>query len=373
MPSLVIDARMVHSSGIGVYLKQLIPFLLPSFQVSVLGKPEEINEFAWASSVQVIPAEAAIYSIKEQFELASKIPPCDIFWSPQYNVPLLPIRAKKRVVTIHDTYHLAYRHTLPLAQKVYATAVMKAAVRLADQVITVSHFSQTEIVKYTSCPPEKISVIYNGVDTLRFRADLPETASKQLKDALPELPENYLVYVGNVKPHKNLITLLKAYAGLDSPLQAKYHLVIVGQKQGFITPDQEVFQFLEQQPSLRGLVHFTGFVPDELLPFLYKCASLSVFPSVYEGFGLPPLESMASGCPVVASSSASIPEVCGDAALYFRALDAEELRALLKTVLTDERLRADLVKRGLKQIEEYTWEKSAARHLSVLKGLLTSG
>lgn len=370
MPSLVIDARMVHSSGIGVYLKQLIPFLLPSFQVTVLGRPEEFNGLAWAPSVQVIPMEAGIYSIKEQIELASKIPSCDIFWSPQYNVPLLPIRAKKRLVTIHDTYHLAYRHTLPLAQKLYATAVMKVAVRLSDHVITVSNFSKTEIVKYTNCPPEKISVLYNGVDSVRFKADFPETGSKQLQEALPQLPENYLLYVGNVKPHKNLITLLKAYASLNPGLQTEYHLVIVGQKQGFITPDQEVFHFLEKHPSLAGKVHFTGFVPDALLPFLYNCASLSVFPSVYEGFGLPPLESMACGCPVVASSSASIPEVCGDAALYFQALDAEELRTHLETVLTDGRLRADLVKSGLKQSKEFTWEKSAAQHLSVLKELL---
>ncbi|MBC3538113.1 glycosyltransferase family 4 protein [Rufibacter sediminis] len=372
MPSLVIDARMVHASGIGVYLKQLLPFLLPSFQVQVLGNPQELTQFAWASAVTVIPVEAPIYSIKEQLALAAKIPVCDIFWSPQYNIPLLPIRARKRVVTIHDTYHLAYRHTLSLAQKVYATVLLRAAVRVSDRVVTVSQFSREELIKYTGCPPAKINVIYNGVNTSLFKTSDSPQLEHTLRAALPKLPARYIIYVGNVKPHKNLITLLKAYAGLPSSLREEYHLVIVGQKEGFITPDEEVPQFLEAQEGLRPFVHFTGFVPDNLLPLLYNYASLSVFPSVYEGFGFPPLESMACGCPVVASTSASIPEVCGEAALYFEALNEKGLRKQLMRVLGDPELRAELVRRGLQQYRHYSWQTSAEQHLQVLKELLAA-
>ncbi|RNI22456.1 glycosyltransferase family 4 protein [Rufibacter latericius] len=372
MPSLVVDARMIHASGIGVYLKQLLPFLPPYFKVSVIGKAEELNAFEWSSEVTILPMEASIYSIKEQLALTARIPTCDIFWSPQYNIPVLPIRAKKRLVTIHDTYHLAYRHTLGFAQKVYATILMRAAIRLSDQVVTVSHFSEKELVRYTGCPSEKINIIYNGVDLTRFKPDFSETGLKELRAALPQLPDNYLLYVGNVKPHKNLITLLKAYNGLPFAIKERHHLVIVGQKQGFITPDQEAPRYLEEQKALQPFVHFTGFVPDNLLPFLYKYASLSVFPSLYEGFGMPPLESMACGCPVVASTSASIPEVCGEAALYFDALDVKGLQKQLERVLTEDGLRAELRVKGLQHCQKYSWRVSAEYHLGVLQKLLST-
>ncbi|MBA9077846.1 glycosyltransferase family 4 protein [Rufibacter quisquiliarum] len=371
MPSIVIDARMVNSSGIGVYIKQTIPYLLPLAKVIVLGRKEELQKFSWAPQVTIIPISAPIYSIKEQVELCWKIPTCDVFWSPHYTTPLLPIRAKRRLVTIHDTYHLAYRQNLTLKQKIYATLFLNAAVRVADQVVTVSNFSKKEITHYTHCAPEKVTVIHSGVDKSIFHEDFSATQIKELRSQLPALPkQDYLLYVGNVKPHKNLKTLLAAYALLPLALRQKFHLVIVGQKQGFLTPDQEVFKQLERQPELKNFVHFTGFVPDSLLPLLYKCASLSVFPSIYEGFGLPPLESMACGCPVVASTSASIPEVCGDAVLYFDALNVDQLRQQMERVLQDQPLQAELIQKGRERCLKFSWEASSLKHVQLFKKLL---
>ncbi|WP_219921476.1 glycosyltransferase family 1 protein [Rufibacter sp. XAAS-G3-1] len=370
MPSLVIDARMVHASGIGVYLRQLIPFLAEHFTISLLGKEEELQEAAMGSSGKIIPVNAPIYSLQEQVALFTEIPVCDIFWSPHYNIPLLPVKALKRVVTIHDTYHRAYQHTLPLAQKAYAAVLLNAAVLRSDKVVTVSAFSKKEIKTYTKCPEQKLHVIHNGVNPALFSAYFPENAPETLRSHLPELPKKFILYVGNVKPHKNLITLLKAYAQLPLALKAQYGIVIVGKQEGFITPDQEVFQFLQQEPSLQNRVHFTGLVPDELLPFLYKCASLFVFPSFYEGFGLPPLEAMACGCPVLVSSAASIPEVCGDAALYFNPLDVNELAQQMEKVLNDETLRQALIKKGVRRSSLFSWQESGNRHLALFQELL---
>ncbi|GGK70829.1 glycosyltransferase family 4 protein [Rufibacter glacialis] len=369
MPSLVIDARMVHSSGIGVYLRQLIPLVAAHFQITLLGKVEEFTELREQAEFSVIPDASPIYSLKEQRALFSKVPACDIFWSPQYNVPLFPIRAKRRVVTIHDAYHLAFWHTLTLAQKVYAPVVMRAATKLSDQVVTVSNFSRQEIIHHTKCSPDKVKVIYNGLDHTLFRPSFSENARETLQRAMPHLPEKYLLYVGNVKPHKNLITLLRAYAKLSPEVRETYGLVLVGKKEGFLTPDQEVFSFLEQEPGLAQRVHFTGYVPDPLLPFLYNCASLSVFPSLYEGFGLPPLESMACGCPVLASNAASIPEVCGQAAMYFNPLHPEELTSQIELVLREERLQQELRQKGFEQSQKFSWESSAHQHIQLFHTL----
>ncbi|GAB2534969.1 glycosyltransferase family 4 protein [Rufibacter soli] len=373
MPLLVIDARMIDASGIGVYLRHMIPFLAEEFKVTLLGDPAKLQALEGLSQVQIIPAFAPIYSIKEQWSLVKAIPEADLFWSPHYNIPLLPIKASRRVVTIHDTYHLAYKHTLTLAQKAFATTFLNAAVRLSHQIITVSTFSKAEIQKYTQVSAAKIKVIPNGLDHDTFQV-LGEGPSKEkLKQHLPALPASFILFVGNVKPHKNLKTLLQAYAALPPELQDQYKLVIVGKKDGFITPDGELTQRFQEDPTLEANCFFTGYVPGETLPLLYNSASLFVFPSVYEGFGLPPLEAMACGCPVVTSNVASIQEVCGDAALYFDPLDWKCLSQQMEKVLTHEETRDTLVQAGVKQSQTYSWQQAGQAHLQVFKEMVAPG
>lgn len=363
MHSLVIDARMINASGIGVYLQNIIPYLSDSFKITVLVREQDLGHFQASAHIKLIEVNAPIYSIKEQIELQAKIPACDLFWSPHYNIPLLPIAARKRVVTIHDVYHLAYQQTLTLPQKIYANLIIRAAVKLTDQIITVSKFSKSEITKYTHAKDNKVTVIPNGVDYLRF---IPQPATQ---DNNIYIPKKYLLFVGNVKPHKNLLTLLKAFAILLES-EPEYDMLIVGKKDGFITGDTQVGSILESNPLLKKRVIFTGYVEDDQLPKLYQHASLLVFPSVYEGFGLPPLEAMASGCPVVASSAASIPEVCSDAALYFEPQNYQELGLKLKEVLGSPSVRQKLVRKGYENIKLYSWDKAANRHVAVFRQLL---
>ncbi|MHC2990788.1 hypothetical protein OB13_04030 [Pontibacter sp. HJ8] len=369
MHSLVIDARMLNFSGIGVYLRNIIPFLSLEFDLKLLGDEKELSIFAGLPHTSFLAAKAPIYSIREQLELRSKVPPCDVFWSPHYNIPLLPISARHRVVTIHDVYHLAYQHALTLPQKIYAKVFLNAAVSLSDKVITVSNFSKSEIVRLAKARETDVVAIYNGVDNQKF-ADAG-SIQFSLNKSLAHVPSGakYILFVGNVKPHKNLVTLLKAFSTLLEDNFA-HNLVIVGKKEGFITGDNQIASLLEEHVRLKERVIFTGFIEDEDLSQIYRKAAVLVFPSVYEGFGLPPLEAMASGCPVVASAAASIPEICGDAAEYFDTLDHLSLAEKLKTVLYSETRRAQLIANGYEKAKEYQWEKSAQKHLAVFKRLI---
>jgi len=350
---LCIDIRMISASGIGRHIKGILPTLMEKFEVILLGYREELRKYYFPKNVLIINMKSKVYSIKEQIELALKIPKCDIFWSPHYNVPVLPIRAKKRMVTIHDVYHLAFQHTLSLSQKLYAKLMINQAVKISDIVLTVSEFSKQEIVKYTKTSKD-IEVIYNGIEPQWYKKQ-PLSLSER---------DSYILYVGNVKPHKNLVRALKAFSLLkDNNLKFK----IVGKKNNFITGDKEVEKIAQK---LGNKVEFTGYISDNELKELYRKAKLFLFPSLYEGFGLPPLEAMACGTPVIVSNVASLPEVCGDAAYYINPYDINDIARGIETVLKDEELKKELIQKGLKRVRLFSWEKSAKKLIEVIEEVM---
>ncbi|QJD98465.1 glycosyltransferase family 4 protein [Mucilaginibacter robiniae] len=354
---------MIDASGIGVYLKNILGGLIGTCQITLLGDPAKLTQFQ--RQVSIIPFYEPIYSIKEQLGLRKLIPSCDLFWSPHYNVPLLPIKGKKRVVTIHDVYHLAFSSQLSLPQRVYAKLVISAAVKLSKRIITVSNFSKNELIKYTAVPATKINVVHNGVNSDAKIGNINELQFKY------KLPKQYLLYVGNVKPHKNLRKLLEAYLLLDKALQEQYKVVIVGKKDGFITGDTALFNWIEEQPGLANKIIFTGFVADEDMNSLYHYASVFVFPSIYEGFGLPSLEAMVNNCPVAVSNASCLPEVCGNAAVYFDPLNAQNIADSITRILTDDQLKNELVAAGKKHVAEFTWQQAIKQHISIFNELLS--
>ncbi len=362
--SLVIDSRVIKSSGIGVYLQELLPYILRTgnFHVSLLGRKQAVEETFRGNELneaKIIECSAGIYSLREQAEIPLKVPPCDIFWSPHYNIPILPIRAKHRVVTIHDVYHLAYIHTLNLVEKLYARMVLPLAAVLSERVVTVSSFSKSEIVKYTGIKPKKIEVIHNGVDYLKFQ----DTKDNNVLN----LSGSYLLYVGNVKPHKNIIGLISAFAMFHKSFP-DVKLVIVGKKDNFIHGIQNLDVFIKNL-EIDGHIVFTGFVESDALYSLYKNAYVFVFPSLYEGFGLPPIEAMASGVPVVASRSASIPEVCGDAAVYVDPHNPQDIAQGIIKVFRDDSLRNELIGKGYARAKCFPWQASAAKHVKLFEAI----
>lgn len=369
---ICIDCRFINASGIGIYLQNLIPYLLEIYEILLIGSNKELTRLKWTKDCKIIHLDNHIYSMKEQFELPLKVPDSDLFWSPHYNIPLLPIRAKKRLVTIHDVFHLAFLDQLSFKQKVYAKLMINLAVRLSDKIVTVSNFSKSEIIKFTNISENKIEVIYNGINKNSFKIIHDNSLVEGVRTKY-DLPKRFILYVGNVKPHKNLIRLLKAFKiNLIQNGIKDYNLVIVGKKEGFITGDKGLFKMLEDNTNLKRKVLFTGYVENEDLPVIYNLASLFVFPSFYEGFGLPPLEAMACGCPVVVSNAASLPEVCGDAAYYIDPHDVESIAKGMCEVLTDDDLMRILIRKGLERVNIFSWERSAREHLRVFEEGLSS-
>ena len=222
MIDLCIDARMARSSGIGTCIRQLVPFFnQPPYRVILLvgslGQP-------WCKDIEQICFDAKIYSIREQLLFPLKIPRCDLFWSPHYNVPLLPIRAKKRIVTIHDVCHLALANTFSFAEKTYAKFVMNRAMCLSDAIVTDSIFSRDEMLKYLGNPNTKIQIVPVGVSQSQFQRVIDPSTLATLRKKY-RLPEKFVLFVGNLKPHKNLSGLLSAFSQISNPQLA---LVIVG-------------------------------------------------------------------------------------------------------------------------------------------------
>ena len=342
MISLCVDARMARSSGIGTCIRELVPFLnQPPFHVILL---VDQKDQLWCKNIDQIFCSSPIYSMQEQLVLPLKIPRCDLFWSPHYNIPLLPIKAKKRAVTIHDACHLYRAPYLSWPEKVYAKFVMKQAIR-SDIVITDSQFSKDELIRYLGCPKNEIHVIPIAVDHNRFQRIKNSTVNVKYN-----LPEKFVLFVGNQKPHKNLPALLKAFSEIALP---DFGLVIVGKRNGL----RHSFGKAEAQR-----VYFLENVPDEDLPGLYSLATCLVLPSFYEGFGLPPLEAMSCGCPTIVSQTASLPEVCGDASLFIDPNRPEEIRDAILKVHNDPETQNRLIQRGYERVKTFNWANTAQHY-----------
>jgi glycosyltransferase involved in cell wall biosynthesis len=351
---------MFSNSGIGTYIKKIVPEIIaaqPNQSFALLGHPEEISSIpsTQQSKVTIIPATAAIYSVKEQLELPRLIPKeTTLFWSPHYNIPLF--YRGRLLVTIHDVQHLAMPQYLDgWHKKAYAKTVFWRLRQQAKAILTDSHFSKEEIIRYTPRGKQPITVAHLGIDEDWFKVSRIQRPHER----------PYLIFVGVVKPHKNVRGLLEAFSLVHDKIP--HDLVIIGRREGFITGDEEVAR---QAESLGNRVVFTGHVSDDSLEQYIAHADALVLPSFYEGFGLPPLEAMACGCPVIVSNAASLPEVCGDAALYCNPHDPKDIATTIQRLVTNPALQNELRQKGLEQAKQFTWEKCAQETLAVIRKVL---
>jgi len=270
---------------------------------------------------------------------------------------LLPLRTIPTVLTVHD---LIFRH-LPAHHKPlnrwYLNLTLPLYCRRANHVIAVSECTRRDLIAAYDLPPENITVIPEAADP-RFRPQPPETVAAVR--ARYGLPERCLLCVGTIEPRKNLTRLLAAFESIHAE-RLTDGLVIVG-KRGWLYGD--FFAALEQSP-VRDAVIFPGYVPDADLPAVYAGAQALVFPSLYEGFGLPVLEAMACGTPVVASRVSSIPEVGGEAALYFDPADVEGMVETIRRLLRDADLQDRMRTQGLAQAAQFSWKRAATETKAV--------
>ncbi|MGK5091518.1 glycosyltransferase family 1 protein [Deltaproteobacteria bacterium TL4] len=357
---IAIDIRVLLVSGMGTYLQNILPILIEKksdVQFYLLGHEEEIMRFSWAQNqnVSIIDMHSTFYSIKEQFELIKKIPKnIHLFWSAHYNIPLF--YTGKLFVTVYDVLHLAMPQYAPgLHKKAYAKLMFSSIRRKAEAITTISQFTADELIRLTGKGNQEIYPILLGVNQRWF----------ELKPEVTPHKNPFLLYVGNVKPHKNLIALLNAFEGITD--QIPHDLVIIGKKEGFITGDERIFK---KTQSLGHRLIFTGYIEQSQLEQYFLNAEALVFPTKYEGFGLPPLEAMACGCPVITSNAASLSEVCGDAAVYFDPDDSNDIAEKIKFVLNDSSLRENLIQKGKAQAQLFRWEKTAEQTWSVIQDII---
>jgi glycosyltransferase involved in cell wall biosynthesis len=268
-----------------------------------------------------------------------------------------------RLTTIHDMVPFIYPRTSTILDwLVYRVWQPQMACRL-DGIITVSQQSKKDILFYLEVKPERIMVIPEAANP-KFQPLAQEYFLPALKRYGIETP--YILYVGSLEPRKNLLRLLEGYSQLRS-WSDKWSLVIVGAR-NFWKSSPVVKEVKEL--GLKSYVRFTGYVPDEDLPAIYSGADLFVFPSIYEGFGLPVLEAMACGIPVVTSNTSSLPEVAGDAALLVDPYSVDEIAAAMRRVLCDPDVAAELCAKGLQRAKQFSWERTARETIAVYEKVL---
>lgn len=282
----------------------------------------------------------------------------DLFHGVHSVVPLAT--STPSVVTVHDLAFIRFAQTFRAYNRAYLDFATRLSVRRAARVLVVSEHTKREVMGLLGVPAEQIVVTPNAV---RDHFRVPEKSTLEAFRTAKGLPERFLLYVGTLEPRKNLPTLLEAYATIarthDVPL-------IVGGGKGWLY--DAVFRRLEEL-GLQERVRFVGYVEEEELPLWYAAATVFVFPSIYEGFGMPPLEAMACGTPVVTSNSSSLPEVVGDAGITVPPHDPAGFAKALDRVLSDAELHEELRARGLAQARRFSWRITAERTLAAYRAV----
>lgn len=355
-----IDVRKLYDYGIGTYIRNLlrqIARLDRDTEFVLLCRPQDAHTLLdLGENFRPVPEAAGNYSITEQIRIpwALRREGVSLFHAPHYVLP--PLVRCRAVVTIHDCIHLMFPEYLPNRFALaYARGSIRSAARHADRVLTVSESSKRDILRFVDTEPDKIQVIYNAHDE-RFSREPREEDVVRVRERY-QLQDEFVLYAGNVKPHKNVERLIDAFHMVHARGFDHLKLVIIGDELSKSTAVRRAVH----RHNLHKFVRFLGYLPEDTLAIMYRLAGLFVFPSLYEGFGLPPLEAMASGTPVVTSNVSSLPEVVGDAAVLVNPLEPSDIADGIVRVLTDEDLRRSLRQKGLRQASRFSWEASARR------------
>ncbi len=370
---IVLDARRLKDFGVGTYIRNLTRGLADVDRKNhyiLVARPEDAADLAgFPDNFEIVPYESPDSSILDnlRFPLFLRRFHADLFHIPLFTAPLL--MPKPYVVTVHDLSLFLYegssdwRHTLRLYQA-------RRSLQRADRVIAVSAATRRDVENLLGIAPDKIRQIYNAPDP-RFieqptagdaRAGGPDRQRRYRERILERYQIKYpfILYVGNIRPQKNIPRLIEAFAVLRGELvdHDKYsdlRLIIIGDE----ISRYPAVRLAAMQSRVEKAVRFLGFVPIDTLRVFYQVAAVFAFPSLYEGFGLPPLEAMAAGTPVVTSNVSSLPEVVGDAAVVVNPDNVFDIARGLRDALLDEDLRQTLIARGFEQVKQFNWHTTA--------------
>lgn len=293
--------------------------------------------------------------IWEHTVLPKKASNYKVLFSPANMCPAIKPKDVKFITTVHDISFIDHPHSFSFMYRLYYKTLTEKILRNSDFIITVSHFSKNRIIEQYPFTKNKISVIYSGINDVFFQDDGIR------RDG------DFILYVGNLNKIKNFIGVLRAFSKIYKKINKK--LIVIGMKTETMRLDSDIENIIGSIP--KGLVEFKGQINDvEILKSFYRRAFVFLFPSFYESFGFPPLEAMASGCPVVVSNRGALPEICGDAALYADPLNVDDICDKIIEVEKSEDLRLKLIEKGKERSKKFSWQKSAAKHMLLIKGFL---
>lgn len=365
---IAFDARLVYYSraGIGQYMLRLLRALAaldPDDQFIVIQSRKHPEPIIESPNFRRVGFWTPPHNRFEQFVLPAELllrVEADVLHSPDFIPPLHGPRMRT-VITIHDLHFLIYPQFLTEESARYYGQIDRAVQR-AHHIIVPSNATKQDTIRLLGVPEAKITVIYEAANPLFHAMDREEALAKA-RARFPQLPRDFILFVGTIEPRKNVPTLLRAYQHLREAYKVDAELVFAGRK-GWLVDD--VFRQVEEL-GIQRHCHFLGRVDDTDLLFLLNAARCLTLPAHYEGFGLPPLEAMACGTPVVVSNVASLPEVVGDAGLLVDPNQWEELAVALWRVLTDDALAAELRQKGQQRAALFSWERAARETLDVYR------
>lgn len=357
-----IDARPLsyRLTGIGIYLTNLLETLQAidheNWYYLISNGPIDYNlkNPRWFKAegrhkhklISTIWMQCQVPLLASKFDL-------DLFWGTRHNLPLLLSPKRRTVLTIHDVVHQLNPSSMSLTNFLIERLLSRWSVLKANHIISVSRSTASGIQKFYRVDSKKITVIYSGAPRLK------EVTTNYSKDNL-SISKKYFVFVGTLDPRKNFFRIFKAFEKIK-PRRFDVHLVVIGEK-GW--KNKKFLKEVRQHP-LNDYIHFLGYVNRDQLASFYSNALCLLFPSLYEGFGLPILEAMSCGTPVITSNRSSLPEVAGDAAILINPYDIGALAKAMREILTDERLREKLKKKGLNRTRKFSWEQCARQTLHV--------
>lgn len=371
-----IDARM-YGSGFGLarYIQQLVLQLIKIDRKNdyvLFLRKDNFNELSRqqpAGNFKLVLADIPWYSWKEQIKFSKiiKKEKIDLMHFPHWNVPFL--YNNPYIVTIHDLimFHFPRPEATTLGpikfwfKDMAHRLIIRNAANKAKHILVTSEFTKQDVHKTLPVPSSKMTVTYQAPFIANPKSEIRNS------DLLLEkynITKPYVLYVGAAYPHKNLNGLIKAWKIFENKYGSDFQLVLVGKE----SPFYNQLKNSQEVKELKNKPIFTGFVEDDKLRSLYSRAKLYVFPSLYEGFGLPPLEAMAHGVPVASSNRTSLPEVLGEAALYFDPENYEQIADILYTGLTDENIRYELKQYAANELRRYSWENLAKQTIAVYRG-----
>lgn len=361
--NIFLDARFYKRSGIGRYIDGLYRDIIdnkPDVKITAAGDINLLTS-SFFKAQKIIPYNPLIYSLSEQVKgslLVHKFKKrVDVFHIPHYNVPwFLPANS---VVTIHDLTQFLFPDIFNRFKRLAARVVLKNALNKAGRIVVVSESTKKDILKHYSEFEDKVRVVYNGISTDFKPLPVDEVNAFKKSKGI----DNYILYVGNRKPHKNIKRLLEAFSIIRKEY-SDLQIVIIGDR---FSDVDDIDMWKKDMNLGEDAVNEVTKVSDEELHRYYCGAKILVHPSLYEGFGFTPLEAFACGIPAVVSNTASLPEICGDAAVYFDPYNVSDMAKKIKMVIEDKALQKTLVNRGLQRTSFFTWERCANETLKVFE------